>query len=401
MLLRCRDLTVDLSRPRIMGVVNVTPDSFSDGGLFLDAESAVIQARRLVSEGADLVDIGGESSRPGAEPVDEPAELRRVLPVVEQLSGVGVPISVDTYKPEVARACLEAGAHMINDITGAGDAMLAVAAEFGAPVVAMHMLGTPRTMQKAPHYEDVVEEIRRFFEERQRSAEKAGVQLVLDPGIGFGKTHQHNLDLLRRLGRFRVLGLPLLVGLSRKSFLGKITGRSSSDRLAATLAADVIAVLQGADIVRVHDVELHRDALAVVAAVLGGSESRAQRIFARGLRCPTHVGVGVEERSREQDVVIDVEAEVELEPGFADGLPSTVDYVALAEIARRVAGERPRELLETMAEEIAAKVLSELHATEVRVRIVKPAVAEKWSGRVTERGQFGVEVIRERPRGQA
>lgn len=269
--LRCGKFALALDRPLIMGVVNVTPDSFSDGGLWFDAEQAAGHARRLVDEGADLLDIGGESSRPGAAPVSVEDELRRVLPVLEKLNGVGVPISVDTVKPEVMREAVRAGASMINDISAlrAPCAMEAVAAS-DVGICLMHMQGEPRTMQKNPHYRDVVAEIREFLEGRVREAEKAGIsrdRLVLDPGFGFGKTVAHNLALLKHLGSIAGLGLPVLAGLSRKSILGVITGNKVEDRLAASIAAALLAVSNGAKIVRVHDVKETKDALAVFNAV--------------------------------------------------------------------------------------------------------------------------------------
>lgn len=269
--LRCGKFALALDRPLIMGVVNVTPDSFSDGGLWFDAEQAAGHARRLVDEGADLLDIGGESSRPGAAPVSVEDELRRVLPVLQKLNGVGVPISVDTVKPEVMREAVRAGASMINDISAlrAPCAMEAVAAS-DVGICLMHMQGEPRTMQKNPHYRDVVAEIREFLEGRVREAEKAGIsrdRLVLDPGFGFGKTVAHNLALLKHLGSIAGLGLPVLAGLSRKSILGVITGNKVEDRLAASIAAALLAVSNGAKIVRVHDVKETKDALAVFNAV--------------------------------------------------------------------------------------------------------------------------------------
>ena len=255
-----------------MGVVNVTPDSFSDGGRFLDPAAAIAQAHRLIEEGADLVDIGAESSRPGAAAVvsaDE--ELRRLLPVLQGLRGVPVPVSVDTIKPEVMRAALAEGASMINDIYAlrAPGALAAVAAA-GAAVCLMHMQGTPGTMQQHPSYGDVVAEVKAFLFERVGAARAAGIapeRMVIDPGFGFGKTLEHNLELLRHLREFDALGVPVLAGWSRKSSLGKITGKSADDRLAASIAAALIAAQNGAAILRVHDVAATRDALAVLAAV--------------------------------------------------------------------------------------------------------------------------------------
>lgn len=271
--LDCAGRILTLDRPRIMGVINVTPDSFSDGGAFASAEAAIAHGLRLVEEGADLLDVGGESTRPGAEPVPLEEELRRVLPVIEGLAArVGVPISVDTSKPEVMRRAVAAGAGMINDVFALRrEGALEAAAELEVPVVLMHMRGEPANMQDDPRYEDVVGEVRSFLAERVFACEMAGIaraRLLLDPGFGFGKTLEHNLDLLARLAELREIGLPLLVGLSRKSMIGRLTGREQPrDRLAGSLAAALLAVERGADIVRVHDVAATRDALAVREAV--------------------------------------------------------------------------------------------------------------------------------------
>jgi len=255
-----------------MGVVNVTPDSFSDGGSFLEPGAAVAHACRLIEDGADIVDIGAESSRPGAlAAVTVEEELRRLLPVLRGLRDAPVPVSVDTVKPEVMRAVLAEGAAMINDINAlrAPDALAAVAAA-GAAVCLMHMQGTPGTMQQQPSYDDVVAEVKAFLLERVSAARDAGIapeSIVIDPGFGFGKTLQHNLELLRRLREFEVLGVPVLAGWSRKSSLGMITGRPAGERLAASVAAALIAAQNGVRILRVHDVAATRDALAVLAAV--------------------------------------------------------------------------------------------------------------------------------------
>ena len=256
-----------------MGVVNVTPDSFSDGGRYFDPEAAVAHARALVEQGADIVDVGAESSRPGARGVSADEELSRVAPVLEGLRDFAVPVSVDTAKPEVMRAALAAGASMINDITAlTAPGALAAVAPSGAGICLMHMQGEPRTMQREPSYRDVLTEVAAFLEERVAAAERAGIareRIVVDPGFGFGKTVAHNFELLRNLGRFTEIGLPVLAGWSRKSTLGAITGRSAEDRLAGSLAAALLAVERGARIVRVHDVAATRDALQVLAALDG------------------------------------------------------------------------------------------------------------------------------------
>ena len=255
-----------------MGVLNVTPDSFSDGGRFLRAEDAVRQGVRMAEEGADIIDVGGESSRPGSDPVSEQEELDRVAPVVEQLTGsVDVRISIDTWKPSVAHQCLRLGASMVNDITGLEDpAMIRAAVEHGAATVVMHMRGRPKTMQRDVAYEDVVGEVRSFLEQRAGRAREAGIEeVIVDPGIGFGKTGAHNFQLLSRLDEIASLGLPMLVGPSRKSFLGSLPSKLPPEqRLEGTLAAVVISVMKGASIVRVHDVREARRALEVVDAVL-------------------------------------------------------------------------------------------------------------------------------------
>jgi dihydropteroate synthase len=268
--LLCREYTLDLRRPLIMGVLNITPDSFSDGGPFLDPQAAVRHAQRMAGEGADIIDVGAESSRPGSDPVCEHEELARLKPVIKRLmEEVAVPISVDTCKPAVADQTLYLGAHIINDISGLRDErMLEVVARHGVPVVAMHMRGEPKTMQNDPQYTDVVAEVHQSLEESIQRARRTGIQqVIIDPGIGFGKTAEHNLLLLKRLTEFSSLGCPLLVGTSRKSFIGRITGAEVGDRLSGTLATVAIAVLHGADIVRVHDVKQCREAALIAHAV--------------------------------------------------------------------------------------------------------------------------------------
>jgi dihydropteroate synthase len=259
-----------------MGIVNVTPDSFSDGGRFLEARTALAHALELVREGATILDLGGESTRPGAEPVALDEECRRVIPVIEGLvaAGVDARISVDTSKALVAERALAAGASIVNDVTAlhAAPRIAELVAQAGAQLCLMHMVGTPRTMQQDPHYDDVVSEVKRFLEERMAFAISHGVperQIILDPGIGFGKTVAHNLELIRRLPELVALGRPLLIGTSRKSFLGQLTGRDVEDRLPGTIATNVLAYERGATIFRVHDIAPLLDALTVAAATIG------------------------------------------------------------------------------------------------------------------------------------
>jgi dihydropteroate synthase len=258
-----------------MGVLNVTPDSFSDGGLYLEPDAAVARAQEMVAEGADLIDVGGESTRPGAAPVGVEEELRRVIPVLERLAadGQSVQLSIDTSKASVAEAALAAGVGFVNDVTALrGDpAMAAAVAASSAELCLMHMLGEPRTMQDDPRYGDVVSEVKSFLEERLAFAVGEGIaeeRIWLDPGIGFGKTLEHNLELLRRLDELVAIGRPVLVGVSRKRFIGALTDRAEDERLAGSVAAAVIAFSRGASMLRVHDVAATRDALAVAAATL-------------------------------------------------------------------------------------------------------------------------------------
>jgi dihydropteroate synthase len=271
--LRAGRFTLPLERPLVMGVVNVTPDSFSDGGRFFGAQAAVDHARRLAGEGADILDGGGESTRPGAAPVSEAEELDRVLPVLEALKDLDKPISVDTRRPAVMKAALAAGASMINDVRALAEPYAHEAvARTGCAVCLMHMKGEPATMQREPRYDDVVGEVKAFLAEAVRKARFAGIgadRIVVDPGFGFGKTAEHNLTLLRNLDQFASLGVPLLAGLSRKSTIGRITGRPMDERLAGSLAMALLALEGGAKILRVHDVKETRDVVAVWQAVRG------------------------------------------------------------------------------------------------------------------------------------
>jgi dihydropteroate synthase len=262
-------------RTLVMGILNVTPDSFSDGGEFLDADAAVTHAARLAEEGAEIVDVGGESSRPGAEPVPEEVELQRVIPVVERIAQTRGPrVSIDTAKLAVAEQAIQAGARIVNDVTAFRTApeLAGLVAQSGAGCCLMHMQGEPRTMQANPTYDDVVSDVRAFLEERLAFAVAEGVpedRVWLDPGIGFGKTLEHNLELLRRLDEIVAIGRPVVIGTSRKSFLGKLTGRAEKERLPGTIATNVIAYERGATVFRVHDVAEVADALKVAAATVG------------------------------------------------------------------------------------------------------------------------------------
>ena len=281
--LDCNGRPLVLDRPRVMGIVNVTPDSFSDGGAHDNVDAAVAHGLRLAAEGADILDVGGESTRPGAEPVGVEEELRRVIPVIERLAReCPLPISVDSSKPEVMRAAVAAGAGMLNDVHALrGEGALDAAASLATPVVLMHMQGEPRSMQAEPHYEDVVSEVFRFLAERIFAAEMAGIdkkRIVVDPGFGFGKNRDHNLALLAQLRRFEELGVPVLAGLSRKKTIGELTGRSDPrERVHGSVAAHLIAAQHGARLLRVHDVAATVDALQVWNAVAAQPLPRTDR----------------------------------------------------------------------------------------------------------------------------
>lgn len=268
-------LLADLGRRTlIMGILNVTPDSFSDGGLYLEHERAIAHGLKLVEDGADIIDVGGESSRPGANPVPVEEELRRVIPVIKGLREKSrIAISIDTYKAPVAEAALAAGANMVNDISALrfDEAMAGLLAERGVPVVLMHMQGEPRTMQENPQYADVVSDIVAFLSERIAAASAAGIaQIIIDPGIGFGKRVEHNLEILRRLAELKALERPILIGPSRKSFIGQLSGAPLDSRLPGTLASVVLGIAGGADIVRVHDVLEVKRAVQVADAIIRG-----------------------------------------------------------------------------------------------------------------------------------
>jgi dihydropteroate synthase len=274
--LQCGRFELTFERPLVMGIVNLTPDSFSDGSLYLEADAAIAHGRQLIAEGADILDLGAESTRPGALPVTAEQELHRLLPVIEALRDAGVPLSIDTFKPQVMRSVLDAGADMINDISGFRHpgAIEAVAGS-NCGLCVMHMQGEPRTMQANPEYDDVVNEVRRFLQERVaalRSANVASCRILLDPGFGFGKTARHNYTLLNRLTELRFDNSPMLVALSRKSMIGHVTGRAAPQRLGGSIAGALAGIVRGAEMVRVHDVAQTVDAIKVWLATENGIE---------------------------------------------------------------------------------------------------------------------------------
>jgi len=272
MKLRCANLSLDLSTPKVMGILNVTPDSFSDGGKFHHIDAALTHAQQMIEQGADIIDIGGESTRPGAQPVMLEEELQRVIPVIQALSGCGAVLSVDTYKPEVMRAAIEAGVHMVNDVFALQQpGALQAVQDSQVAICLMHMQGTPQTMQVQPSYQNVLAEVQAFLTQRVEVVRQIGVgddRIVLDPGFGFGKKTAHNLTLLKHLAELHIASLPILAGLSRKSVLGQIVGQDADQRVFASVAASVLAVSHGANIVRVHDVKATVEALKVTTAVM-------------------------------------------------------------------------------------------------------------------------------------
>jgi len=266
----CGKYKLSLDKTLIMGILNVTPDSFSDGNLFFNFDKAVEHAKQMAIDGAQIIDIGGESTRPGSLPVTEKEEIRRVKPVVEALANnIKIPISIDTYKPKVAEECLKSGASIVNDITGLRNKhMLSVVKKYQVPVVAMHMKGMPKTMQKNPRYNDVVNDIKKFLKEKIRMAGNEGIKnIIIDPGIGFGKTTEQNLQIIKRLNEFKELQCPILIGVSRKSFIGNITQLPANHRLEGTIAAVAISIMNGANIVRVHDVKECANAVKIADAI--------------------------------------------------------------------------------------------------------------------------------------
>lgn len=254
----------------IMGILNITPDSFFDGGRFIDINKAVKKAKQMVLDGADIIDIGGESSRPGSESISVKVELERIKPIVDKLVKlIKIPISIDTYKPKVADICLNLGANYVNDITGVDDEMRKVVAKHNAGAIIMHMQGKPKNMQKNIKYKNLISDIKDFLQNRVKKARLAGIKnIIIDPGLGFGKSFDHNLKILNRLHEFKSLNCPILIGASRKSFIGKITGQDEQNRLQGTVVANTIAIMNGASIIRVHDVKEHVQAVKVVDAIV-------------------------------------------------------------------------------------------------------------------------------------
>ena len=365
------------SGPALMGIVNVTPDSFSDGGTLPSVEAAVWHARGLAQDGALIVDVGGESTRPGAAPVDAGEERRRILPVIERLAEANdLIISVDTRRSEVARDALDAGAHLVNDVGGLGDqAMRTVCADAGAAAVVVHMLGEPGSMQQAPHYDDVVDEVEAFLTARAERAEADGVpSILIDPGWGFGKRDEHNLALLRALPRLSAGARPLLFGASRKASLGRFTGESDPARRdPGSYIVHLEAARLGAAMLRVHDVAGHRQALAVQRAIDTGTRAgrESDRIVLDGLAFHGYHGAFPEEARFGARFVVDVAMRLDLPDD--DELARTVDYARIYDlVALEVTGTRYR-LIEALASAIARRVLThDRRIAEVTVRVHKP-----------------------------
>ncbi len=383
-------------KPWIVGILNVTPDSFSDGNRHFEPRRAERRIAEMLEQGADLIDIGGESTRPGSQTVEANEEIRRIAPAVRAALVAGAVVSVDTRKPVVAQAACEIGAHVINDVGGLDDEMLDVAAAFGASGIAMHMQGTPATMQQAPRYEDVVEEVQGFLGDRVAAARRRGVPVAIDPGIGFGKRLEHNLALLAALGDLRALGAPVLLGVSRKSFLAELAPRAVDQRLAGSLAAALFAMRQGVDFLRVHDVAEHVDARAVHLALerraprgSGGVEASPARreVFVEGLRLECRIGVSDEERAQPQPVLCDVllSEDLLLAEGAAadsggaerDDLAATADYARAVDIVRGIAESGERRLLERLQRELEEALESAFAGWRARVALDKPSIAEE------------------------
>lgn len=380
---KAKNKSLDLSKPVLMGVLNVTPDSFSDGGRFLDADFAVARGLEMASLGARIIDVGGESTRPGANTVSVPEEKKRVIPVIKRLSlalkkirSSDVLISVDTCKPEVAEAALVAGAHMVNDVTGFQDArMRRVVGLRHAGAIIMHMKGTPRTMQKKPLYADVVAEVKSFLQRQSDLVLKAGASgVMIDPGIGFGKTLEHNLAILRHLDEFVALGHPVCVGVSRKKFIGVLTGEPDAlpqSRLEGTLAAVTACVLGGASVLRVHDVAECKKAMEVAYA-MKPLEPVRDEIRVQGIILDARVGILSKEKKQGQVVVANVSAYLDAsDAAKSERVRDTLDYRRIVSIAEKAAASRHWPLLESLAETIALQVKA-AGAFRVIVQLTKP-----------------------------
>lgn len=392
---RCRDIALPIAeRTQVMGILNVTPDSFSDGGRYTDLDAAVSKGAEMAAAGADVIDVGGESTRPGAEPVSEADERKRVVPVIEALvREVSVPISVDTAKSGVARAAIDAGAVIVNDVTALrGDRhMTELVAETGAGVVLMHMLGDPRTMQKDPRYGDVVADVAAALAAWAKGAEASGVErerIAIDPGIGFGKNLEHNLLLLKNIPLLTALGYPVLVGPSRKSFIHSALGLPLGERLEATVAAVAWSVAQGAQLVRVHDVTEMVRAVRMTEAIREAGASfedefvpppGRDQVIIRGLTVFGYHGIHAHEKEEGQDFVIDVEAHMDLRPaGRSDDLDETLDYSDLARRATSIVASERYNLIEALAERLASEVLEDPRVARTVVRVSKPtALADR------------------------
>lgn len=392
---KAKHKTLDLSKPVLMGVLNVTPDSFSDGGKFLNVPHAVNHAMQMISDGASIIDVGGESTRPGALPVSSAEEKKRVVPVIEALvvelakqrKGAlsGVLISIDTYKSDVAAAALDAGAHIVNDVTGFTDSkMRAVVGRFRAGAIVMHMQGTPQTMQENPVYSDVVAEVKAFLEKQAALIKKSGASDVLvDPGIGFGKTLEHNLALLGRLDEFAALGYPLCVGVSRKSFIGKLTDDdrlapdrqdrplAAQNRLEGTLAAVAACVLNGASVLRVHDVAECKKAVEVAWAMKNKGKT-SDEIRVQGIVVKAKVGILPQEKKMAQPLIVNVVAFLDFgEAAASHDVKDTIDYRRIVQSVEKTVSGRHWPLLEGLAERLAQDVKA-LGAERVSVQIIKP-----------------------------
>ncbi len=377
---------LSLEKPLIMGILNVTPDSFSDGGEFIDVEKSVAHAKEMISSGADIIDVGGESSRPGSEPVSSEEELKRVLPVVSRLvKELNVPISIDTYKASVAEECVKVGASIINDISGLGDEMRAVAAKYKVAVVIMHMLGSPKTMQKSIVYDDVVDDIKKFLKERVDKAKSSGISTVMvDPGIGFGKTTEDNLEIIRRLYEFESLGCPVLVGPSRKSFIGNITGLPVEERLGGTITSVVVSVMNGAKIIRVHDVKECKSAIDVANAINADED----KIVVKDARFLCNLGVSESERKDKQEILVDIEMFVK-KVANSDSIDDTINYSDVVKKVKETVSGKEHNLIETIVGEIADVVLNNFDVNRVKVRVKKPNA-------IKEAKYAAVEIIRRR-----